>query len=92
MWGSGTTRLRTTAEVTAMKVERFRKPSLVISSLIIGVFVTYLVGKVADRLDLPAINSWAIIHGSWLIIWPATSVGCFFVLRRLFPRSEATVK
>lgn len=51
-------------------------------SPVVGFALMYVVVKVADWLQLPVLNLWAMMHGMWLIVWPALTVGAYLMLRR----------
>jgi hypothetical protein len=51
-------------------------------SPVVGFALMCVIVKFSDWLQLPVLNLWAMMHGMWLIVWPALTICAYLLLRR----------
>ena len=57
-----------------------RQTSRLILSVAIAAGLLWLTETLADRMNLAFVNTWALMHGMWLVVLPVYSVLAYLVL------------
>ena len=59
-------------------------------SVIAGFFLMWPLGYIFGMMNWPTFHSWGLMHGSFLVAWPALSILTFFALGflQIFVRRE----